>query len=215
MKLKWLGHASFLITASDGTRIITDPYKTGGPLTYAPIAESAEIVTVSHEHGDHSNAGAVKGNPRVVRGAGSTTIRGVSIKGVATYHDTVQGKQRGPNTVFVITVDGVRIVHLGDLGHALDEKQRQEVGPVDVLLTPVGGTYAIDGPTAAQVADALKARVTVPMHPRNARCTYPITDAGPFLAKRVNVRTVDGSEVEFTKERLPEKAETVVLKHAL
>lgn len=215
MKLRWLGHASFLITAADGTRIITDPYMSGGPLTYAPIAESADIVTVSHEHGDHNNASAIKGNPQVVRGPGSKTIRGVAIKGVAAFHDTVQGRQRGPVTIFCITVDGVRIAHLGDLGHALDEKQRQEVGAVDILLTPVGGTYTIEGPTAAQVADALKARVTVPMHFRTARCGYPISDAGAFLKARSNVRTVDGSEVEFTKERLPGAAETVVLRPAL
>ena len=215
MKLKWLGHASFLITAADGTRVITDPYTPGGPLTYAPIAESADIVTVSHEHGDHSNAGAVKGSPQVIRGPGSRTVKGVAVKGVAAFHDTVQGRQRGPNTVFCITVDGVRIAHLGDLGHSLDAQQLQEVGAVDVLLTPVGGTYTIDGPTAAQVAEALKARVVIPMHFHNAHCAYPITDAEPFLKGRPGVRRLDGSDVEFTKERLPGATETVVLKPAL
>lgn len=215
MKLKWLGHASFLITAADGTKIITDPYTPGGPLTYAPIAESADIVTVSHEHGDHNNAGAVKGNPQLIKGAGSKTVKGVAVKGVASFHDAAKGAQRGQNTIFSITVDGMRIVHLGDLGHTLNADQVKEVGAADILLTPVGGNFTIDAQTAAQVAEALKAKVVVPMHFKTAHCAYPIDDAEPFLKGRSNVRRVDGSEAEFTKERLPKTTETVVLKHAL
>ena len=215
MKLKWLGHASFLITAKDGTRIITDPYKTGGPLTYSRIAEAADIVTISHEHGDHNDTASVKGKPQVVRGPGSKTIKGIAINGVASYHDTVQGKERGANTVFCIEVDGIRIAHLGDLGHRLDAGQIKEVGPVDVLLTPVGGNYAIDGPTAAKIAANLKPKVVLPMHFKNSCCSYPITDAEPFLKGRANVRRVEGSEMEFVKELLTSKNKAVVLKPAL
>ena len=215
MKLKWLGHASFLITASNGTRIITDPYTPGGPLTYAPIGEAADIVTVSHEHGDHNNVGTVQGKPQVVKGPGSQTVKGIAIKGVPAYHDANKGVQRGQNTLFSITVDGVRIAHMGDLGHPLDDVVRAELGVVDILLTPVGGNYTIDGPTASHLADALKARVVIPMHFRNAHCAYPIADAEVFLKERKNVRRIDGSEVEFTKESLPKAAETVVLKPAL
>jgi len=215
MKLKWLGHASFLVTAGDGARIITDPYTPGGPLTYAPIKEQADIVTVSHEHGNHNNAGAVKGKPQVVKGPCSVTAKGVDIKGVAAYHDTNKGVQRGQNTLFSITVDGVRIAHMGDLGHPLDDRTLAELGQVDILLTPVGGNYTIDGATASKLADALKAKVVIPMHFRTAGCAYPIADAEAFLKERKNVRRVDGSEVEFTRDSLPRAAETVVLKPAL
>ena len=68
MKVKWLGHASFLITSDSGTRIITDPYETSENLTYDEIRETADIVTVSHEHSDHNNVAAVGGNPQIVKG---------------------------------------------------------------------------------------------------------------------------------------------------
>ena len=91
MKLKWLAHAAFLITADDGTRIITDPYETGKGLQHGAINESADIVTVSHEHGDHNNTAAVKGNPQVVKGTtevvkGTTEVKGISFKAVPTAH---------------------------------------------------------------------------------------------------------------------------------
>ena len=215
MKIKWLGHAAFLITADDGTRVITDPYEPAGQLTYAPISESADIVTVSHEHGDHNNTAAVKGNPVVIRSTDSKTVKGVEVRGVATFHDNVKGAQRGENLVFCITVDGVRVVHLGDLGHALDAGKLKEIGPVDILIVPVGGFFTIDGRTASQAADGLKPAVVIPMHFRTARCTFPIKDAKPFLKERSNVRTVDGSEEAFAKDSLPKTTETVVLKPAL
>ena len=215
MKIKWLGHASFLIIASDGTRVITDPYEPGETLTYAPISEPADLVTVSHGHGDHNNVDAVKGNPVVADGAGDKTLAGIKIKGVRTYHDTAKGAKRGENFVFCITLDDIRLAHLGDLGHVLSEEQIREIGPVDVLLTPVGGFYTIDNREASQVAEALAARIVIPMHFRNARCNFPIDDIAPFLEARANVRSIDASELELTSEGLPETTATIVLKPAM
>ena len=215
MKVKWLGHASFLLTASDGTAVITDPYRPDDRLTYAPISQSADIVTISHGHGDHANVAAVKDNPVVVDATGTTTAKGVDISGVATFHDSDKGAQRGENTIFTITLDGLRVVHLGDLGHGLDADQMREIGEVDILLAPVGGYFTIDGPTASRLADALKPTVVIPMHFRNAKCAFPIADEQPFLQERTNIRRVEGSEAEFTREALPKATETVVLEPAL
>ena len=79
MKVKWLGHASFLITSDDGIRIITDPYITGGDLSYAEITETADIVTVSHDHFDHNNISSVQGSPVVVS-KGTADVKGISFK---------------------------------------------------------------------------------------------------------------------------------------
>lgn len=87
MKIKWLGHACFMITSDSGTRIITDPYVTGGMLSYGEIKESADIVTISHEYGDHNNAAAVQGSPEVVKGAVTVKSKGIEFKGILTYHD--------------------------------------------------------------------------------------------------------------------------------
>ena len=115
MKIKWLGHASFLIISDSGLKIITDPYVTGGDLSYGQIKESADIVTVSHDHTDHNNVAAVQGSPRVVRGAAE--VKGIKFNGIPTYHDDTGGGKRGKNTIICFEIDGMRVCHLGDLGH--------------------------------------------------------------------------------------------------
>ena len=216
MKIKWLGHACFLLTSDAGLRIVTDPYTPGGfGLQYRPPAEKADIVTVSHEHADHNNVGDVKGNPQIVRGAGVHQVKGIEIKGVSTSHDEMSGSQRGSNTVFCFALDGVRVCHLGDLGHDLTAGSLAEIGEVDVLLIPVGGSFTIDADVASRVADRLAAKVVIPMHFKNERCPdFPVAGVADFQKKRQRVRTVDGSEVEIKKDGLPSETETVVLKPA-
>ncbi len=215
MKIKWLGHASFLITSDSGVRVITDPYSRGGGIDYGPIQETADIVTVSHQHGDHNNVAAVKGKPVVVDAPGAKTVKGIEFLGVPCYHDGAKGAQRGPNTVFCFTVDGVRVCHLGDLGHELDAGKVKEIGAVDVLLIPVGGFYTIDARQAGAVCEALKPKVVIPMHVRTTKCDYPITGVEDFLKGRKNVNRVAASETEIKKDKLPSETETVVLQHAL
>src|SRR5512136_3122710 len=98
MRIKWLGHACFLLTSDSGLRVITDPYAVGGGINYSPIRETADVVLVSHDHGDHNNVSAVQGKPEVVRGSGTRTVKGVQFKGIATSHDASQGTERGTNT---------------------------------------------------------------------------------------------------------------------
>ena len=214
MKVKWLGHASFLITASNGTRIITDPYGEYGGLSYNPIREAADIVLISHDHGDHTGA-KIGGDPKIVTGAGSRQIAGIDIKGVATYHDTSQGKERGPNTVFCFTVDGMRACHLGDLGHDLSASEIEDIGRVDVLMIPVGGFFTIDAGTADSICERMKPGVIIPMHYRTDKCEFPIAGVDEFLQGKSAVKRLDTSEVELKPEDLPDKGEILVLKHAL
>jgi L-ascorbate metabolism protein UlaG (beta-lactamase superfamily) len=215
MKVKWLGHSCFLVTSKSGVRIITDPYAVGGGIAYSPIEEAADVVVVSHDHGDHSNVSAVQGKPEVVRGSGARIVKGIQFKGVATYHDTSQGRERGTNTVFCFTVDNMNLCHLGDLGHVLSPRQVSEIGVVDILFVPVGGFYTIDASVAGQVCDQLKTKVLIPMHFKTAGCAYPIAGVEDFLKGKKNVRKVAGSEVDFQKEGLPTVTEIVVLQPAL
>jgi L-ascorbate metabolism protein UlaG (beta-lactamase superfamily) len=217
MKIKWLGHACFLLTADDGTRVITDPYKTGAfGLNYRPPAETADIVTVSHEHDDHNNVADVKGKPEVVRGAGVHKVKGIEFKGVATSHDQASGAQRGSNVVFCFSLDGVRVCHLGDLGHELTDKTVGDIGPVDVLFIPVGGNFTIDASAANAVANSLKPKIVIPMHFRTEHARdFPVADAEGFLKLRQRVRAPNESEIEVKKDKLPAETETVVLKPAL
>lgn len=213
MKIKFLGHASFLITSDTGVRIITDPYTVGGPLTYDPIDESADVVLVSHSHGDHNNASSVRGKPVIISKPGVTRAAGIAFNGIATFHDTARGKERGTNIVFCFSVDGVGVCHVGDLGHQLSSQQAAEVGNPDVLLLLVGGFYAIGPSEATMLIEQLKPGVTIPMHYKNERCSLPIAPVDDFIKGKRNVKRSDSSELVLTAGKLP-RGEIVVLKPA-
>ncbi len=215
MIIRWLGHASFIISSDTGVRIITDPYVTGGGLSYGEIKETADIVTVSHGHGDHNNAGAVRGNPVVVKQAGTTEAKGIKFRGIPTAHDEAGGKLRGGNIIFCFELDGIKVCHLGDLGHQLNEKQIAELGQIDILLIPVGGYYTIDAEVAGQISDKLAPKVIIPMHFKTEKCDFPITGVNDFLQGKTNVTRLEVSEVEFRPEHLPTTTQIVVLSPAL
>ena len=213
MKIKWLGHASFLLTSDKGTKIITDPYTVGSGLSYGEIKESADIVTVSHEHGDHNNASTVGGKPTIVKGAVSQDIKGIKINGFPVFHDESKGKERGTDTIYTFAIDKLKVCHLGDLGHLLSEQQAKDIGPVDVLFIPVGGFYTIDAANATKVCDQLKPKVIIPMHFKTPKCGYPIAGVDEFLKGKKSVKKETGSEIEI--KALPAATEVRVLQPAL
>ena len=214
MKIKWLGHASFVITSDGGTKVITDPYTVGGGISYSEIQESADIVTVSHNHSDHNNVTAARGNPQIVSTPGTKKVNGIEFRGIASYHDESRGKERGPNIIFCFTIDDVIICHLGDLGHHLDDKQIAEIRTVDVVLIPIGGFYTIDASGAARICDVLKPKVIIPMHYRNSKCSYPIAGVEDFIRGKAGVKKPNSSEVVLAKDNLPSAAEVIILRHA-
>jgi L-ascorbate metabolism protein UlaG (beta-lactamase superfamily) len=217
MKIQWLGHACFLLASESGLRIITDPYTAGVfGLEYKPPTETADIVTVSHDHADHNNVADVKGNPQVVQGIGSKEAKGVQFKGVASAHDESSGKERGSNTIFCFALDGVSVCHLGDLGHDLTDQAVADIGGVDVLLVPVGGNFTIDAAVAEKVCQKLAPKIVIPMHFKNDRCPgFPVAGVEEFTRGRQPVKVSEGTEVEIKKEQLPAATETIVLQPAL
>ena len=215
MKIKWLGLASFLITSREGTRIVTDPYQTGGDLTYGEIEEMADIVTVSHDHFDHNNVASVRGGPHILTKPGRADIKGISFRGIASLHDDVGGKERGKNMIFCFDVDQIRICHLGDLGHQLRDDQTRRMGSVDVLLIPVGGVFTIDSRVATELCGKVKPRMAIPMHYRNGKCNFPIATVDEFLKNKENVSRPNSSEIEVLREALPARTQIVVLRSAL
>lgn len=211
MKIKFLGHASFLITSDKGSKVITDPYKPGcfgGGIKYEPITEEANIVTISHEHDDHNETN-IKGNPSFVRGAGTKEVIGIKISGVETYHDESGGKERGSNTIFNMFIDDMNVVHLGDLGHILSSDDVKKIGNVDVLIIPVGGHFTIDAKNAEDVINALKPKIVIPMHFKTDKCGFPIAPVEDFT-KGKEVKKTDG-ELEIKKENLPSETTIYVL----
>ncbi|MFH0913936.1 MAG: MBL fold metallo-hydrolase [Chloroflexota bacterium] len=209
MKIKYLAHACFRITSDSGVTIITDPYTPNDMLKYGAINESADIVLVTHEHGDHNNVAGVLGKPTVVKS--SATVKGLELKGIPLFHDEEDGKQRGKDTVFCFTLDGVRLCHLGDLGHTLTAAQAAEIGAVDVLFLPVGGYFTIDAAAATRVAESLKPRVVIPMHFKTEKCGYPIAPVEDFLKGKKDVARLNTSEAEVKKDKLPAATQVWVL----
>jgi L-ascorbate metabolism protein UlaG (beta-lactamase superfamily) len=215
--MKWLGHSCFYFTSPKGVRVLTDPFDRGVP--YPPVSAECDVVTASHSHSDHYGLQGVKGSPKVLLGVDKDTkqvrpihetVGDVSFRTVASDHDDQGGSKRGKNAIFVIDFAGLKVIHLGDLGHELSEATVQEIGECDVLCVPVGGFYTIGGKTAARVARALNPRVVVPMHFKTSyTAPWPISGPEEFLETQKGVRNV-GNEVALDKGALPPKGEVWV-----
>ena len=179
MKITYLGHASFLMETAAGTRIVTDPY--AQDILPHPTAE-ADIVTMSHEHFDHCDLTQVKGDFVPVNTTAAQTIRDVKISCVPCWHDEVQGQKRGPNRAYILEADGLKIVHLGDLGEAPAPDLVAACGFADVLFLPVGGFFTLSGEEAALAVKALQPKLAVPMHYRCPGHSFEvISTEDPFL----------------------------------
>lgn len=162
MDITYLGHSSFKIKTKTGT-VITDPFDPEMVgLKYA--GAEGEVVTVSHQHKDHSSYDKVTGVKKVIEGPGEYEILGITILGYQTFHDDNKGADRGKNTVYAFEVEGLRVVHLGDLGHILSEDMINEIGDVDVLMVPVGGEYTIGPKEAATLVSKISPFYVLPMH---------------------------------------------------
>lgn len=215
--LRWFGHACFTLESSSGTKVLIDPFSDIG-YTFPEVIP--DIVTISHEHFDHNNTEPIQGNPEIIRGLTrdakewsniNKKISDFSIFTVPVYHDKTQGSQRGKNSVFVYDVDGLRFVHLGDLGHLLLDDQIKKIGKVDVLMIPVGGVYTIDGQEATKVVEQLNPRIVIPMHYKTKMLTFQLDAADAFLKGKDNAKKVEGNILGVDKEHMPDKQELIVL----
>lgn len=194
MKIKWFGQSCFFITTDDGTRVLIDPYYR--LLGYRmPVVES-DIVIVTHDHKDHNQIQAASGDYLLVNTAGEHQRGRVSITGVPTFHDKKNGAKRGNNLVFVIRTGDLTVCHCGDLGHLLTPQQVQDIGPVDILMVPVGGSMTINGPEAVQVMEQLKPAVSIPMHYRTKQLGFPVKLLFAKVEKFLAASGQDGQVVQ-------------------
>ena len=161
MNIKYLGHASFYLRGKDA-KVVMDPYNPSIGLKF-PKTE-ADIVTISHEHDDHNYPQGVTGEPLMIDWPGEYEKKGVRVNGFATHHDKEKGKERGGNVMFRVEIDGITILHCGDLGHALSDDTLEAIGDIDILLIPVGGYYTIDAKEAVAVIKQIEPSIVIPMH---------------------------------------------------
>jgi len=193
--------------------VVTDPFdpKVVG-IKFPPI--EADIVTVSHDHPDHNKIDLVKNYVQAIKGPGEYEIRGISILGFPSFHDDKKGELRGKNVVFVYEIDGLRICHLGDLGHNLSDEMVEEVGDIDILMIPVGGFYTIGPGVAAEIVRNIEPSIVMPMHyntgelDQNAFGKLEKVDA--FL-KEIGMTVERLPRLTIKKEELGENQKVVIL----
>jgi L-ascorbate metabolism protein UlaG (beta-lactamase superfamily) len=205
MQIRWFGQSAYLLSGSQ--RVFIDPFEMdssalasrGLRFDYAPIRDvSADLLLVTHEHRDHNGVDAVGGSPAVIRStAGRHESPVGEVVAVNSEHDDVAGTARGPNTIFVFTLDGLRIAHLGDFGQpALRPEQRAAIGEVDVLFLPVGGGPTIGGSAAADLVRELLPRLVLPMHYRTEAISF-LDPPDAFLeALGARVERLEASEAD-------------------
>jgi L-ascorbate metabolism protein UlaG (beta-lactamase superfamily) len=185
MRVEWHGQSAFTLSGEEGT-VVIDPFgdvsslrERGIQWDYPPIeVAAADLVLVTHEHRDHNGVEVVPGEPAILRAqAGRHDSPFGEVVGVASEHDEVAGTERGPNTIFVFSFDGLRVAHFGDFGQArLRPEQRQAIGAVDLLLIPVGGGPTIGAEGAVAIVGELQPRWVVPMHYRTERIGFLDTE---------------------------------------
>jgi len=190
--------------------IVTDPHD-GRSIGIPAPNVVGDIILVTHNHYDHNSVKTVeKEGSKVITDERKRTIGAIQIQGIPAYHDTVHGERRGKMILYKFICDDVTFCHLGDLGHELDEKTIQQIGQVDILFIPVGGTYTIDADQAWKVIDSLKPRIIIPMHYRIEGLSIPLTGIDPFLEKKhAKIRKV-GNEIDIEKDELPKDPEVWV-----
>lgn len=211
MKIKYLGHSCFKMTDSRGVVIITDPFDES--VGYKMPNEKADIVTVSHGHFDHNYFKAVSGDFKVIDKVGNFYVKDINIKGIASYHDKEHGAKRGSNTVYTYEIDGVKLCHMGDLGHIPDKKMADEIGGVDILLIPVGGYFTIDADEASKVVELLQPGVVIPMHYKTPEVDFPIETVDKFLEKLRAIEKIHSTEIDFNRDNVKGKGRVCLLKY--
>ena len=208
MKITWAGQSCFQISASSNkevsANIVIDPFSDIG--LKMPNFD-ADILLSTHGHEDHNNFKAVKGNPFLIEGSGEYEVKGVFIKGIDSFHDDSEGKERGKNTIYTIEAEDMKVCHLGDIGQKqLTDDQLEKIGHVDILMIPVGGVYTIDSSEAQKIIGQIEPKVVIPMHYELPGLKIKLDDVSKFLkaSGRNSIEPIDKFTVKTStlpKER--------------
>lgn len=208
MDITWLGLSCFRIRGSQAI-IIMDPFPPG--LGYTLGKQTADIVTVSHQHPSHTYVQGISGEHRLLKGPGEYEISGVLILGIATYHDAVKGQSRGKNTAYLMEIDGVVVCHLGDIGHVLSDEQAEEMGNVDILMLPVGGVSTINAAMAAEIIRKLEPKVVLPMHYKTPKSNRELETVENFLKEMGLGQVEPRPRFTVNKSNLPISTQVILL----
>lgn len=209
MVITWLGQACFKIQSGDLT-VVIDPFSKEIGLT--PPRFKSDVVLVTHDHYDHSNAESLTGEPFIIKGPGEYETKGVYVQGIETFHDNAKGKEHGMNTAYKIEMEEIQIAHLGDFGESeMRDETIEELGDVDVLLIPVGGKYTIDSEAAAKVVKQIEPRYVIPMHYKIPGLKIGLDGVEAFLKEMGATKAEIQEKLVLKKKDLAEDGKTAVV----
>lgn len=211
MEITRLGHSCIKIKGKELT-LLFDPYDES--VGRSPVKESCDILLLSHHHSDHSTIDEVSDYQLLIEGPGEYEISGSFINGYSTFHDNKNGAERGPNTVYLVELDDLNVMHLGDLGHELKKETLEKIPNVDVLFIPVGGVYTIDAEVASKVISSLEPGIVIPMHYQDDKLNLPqkLDKLEKFLDTMGVEKPTTEKRFKITRKTdVPEETEIVVL----
>ena len=208
MTISWFGQSCFRIEAKEGS-ILTDPFSKDIGLKPPKIKD--DLVLVSHNHYDHNNVEDAPAETFIIKNPGEYEKNGIAVLGINSYHDKSEGKERGSNTIYVIKAEDMTVCHLGDLGQEkLDEKQVEEIGDVDILMIPVGGSYTINYKEALEVISQIEPKIVIPMHYKVKDLNIDIESADKFV-KELGLTPEKVDKFKIAKKTLPAEEVKLVM----
>ncbi|OIO44635.1 MAG: hypothetical protein AUJ24_01245 [Parcubacteria group bacterium CG1_02_36_42] len=214
MQVIWKGQSFFQILIQRGkesvVKIAIDPYDE--QIGLKPPTLEADILLISHSHYNHNNIKAVSGNPFIIEGPGEYEIKGIFIQGISSFHDNVQGKERGENTIYTLESEGIKICHLGDLGQKeLTDEQLEKIGAIDILMIPVGGIYTISAKEAAKIISQVEPKIVIPMHYHIPKLKIKLEGLDKFL-KMMGVKAPEVSKkLSVSQRNLPTDGTKIIV----
>ena len=207
MEITWYGRACFRLKGREAT-VITDPCP---PSTgFVAGKHDVDLLTISHAHPDHAYTRSITAGLTLTR-PGEYEYRDLLVTGVRAFHDGERGQQRGENMIFAVEIDGVHVCHLGDLGHLLSEEQLAELGPIDVLLVPVGGETTITPAEAAEVAAQVSPKIVIPMHFALDGASADLLGPERFLHELAVSEPIRQPKAVVHASSLPDESQVVLL----
>ncbi len=209
MTITWLGHSCFRIETKEGS-VLIDPFSK--EIGLRPPRVKEDILLLTHRHYDHAGVDEVSPETFVIDGPGEYERKGIQVRGILSYHDRIQGAERGLNTIYVITAEDLTVCHLGDLGQEkLSDEQIDGIGDADILMVPVGGTVTLGPKDAVEVVSQLEPKIVIPMHFKASGVTIEGLESVEKFVKEIGLTPEKVDKFRIAKKNLPAEETKLIL----
>lgn len=195
MQLIWYGHSCFMIKTNEGKRILIDPFDIS--LGYNSDFPKCDLITISHNHFDHSYINKINDNTKIINTYGSFDFDFLQLKGIKSFHDNCNGLKRGSNIIYIFKFDNLSLAHLGDLGHMPNISILNELSCLDLLLIPIGGNFTLNGSNAAKLCKLLMPRYVIPMHYKTPLTNIYLNDCKKFITSMNNITKINSNSINL------------------